>query len=343
MGKTKTVKKLVVKKSNANSRLDIFVSKKLKLSRSQIQKMIEQNIILTNNKLPKKPGDRVKENDVIEITPPHSNTSTIKQWNKTPTPSIKKLEDYKITVIGEASDYVVINKPTGLLVHPTQAGETNTLVAWLVKKYPEIKTIGDPAPQGARGRRSKPNVRPGIVHRLDKEASGLLVIARTQPMFDHLKNQFKSRTIEKEYWALVHGKVAKDWDEINFPIARSENFERMAARPFGQLTESGEVSDAKDARTEFLVEKRFVNFTLLKVILHTGRMHQIRAHLLAYNHPLVGDPLYFQKKRPRKWDKKLGRLFLHSTRLSFTDLDGQRQTFESPLPQELRDFLNQLS
>ena len=115
----------------------------------------------------------------------------------------------------------------------------------------------------------------------------------------------------------------------------------MAAQPLMVRGEKNSVG--KEALTEFLVEKRFVNFTLLKVTIHTGRMHQIRVHLLAYNHPVVGDPLYNQKKRKSTWDKKLGRLFLHCTQLVFTDLKGEKKVFESALPIELETFLKTLS
>ena len=109
----------------------------------------------------------------------------------------------------------------------------------------------------------------------------------------------------------------------------------MAAVPAG-------TEGSKEARTEFVVEKEFVNFTLLRIKIYTGRMHQIRVHFLAYNHPLVGDPLYFQKKQKRTWDEKLGRLFLHSAKLGFADLAGEKQVFESPLPKELKSFLKEL-
>ena len=177
------------------------------------------------------------------------------------------------------------------------------------------------------------------MHRLDKEASGLLVVARTPQMFMHLKEQFKQRQIHKEYIVLVHGKVPKDWDEITFPIARGAA-DRMAALPRSQ--EGRLPAGAKTAHTEYTVEKRWPHLTLLRVRLHTGRMHQIRVHFLAYNHPVVGDPLYFQKKRHDKWDIKLGRLFLHSTLLGFTDLEGNTQTFASPLPPQLQNFLTNL-
>lgn len=334
--------RFVVTEKYHKARLDFVLSEKLGISRSQAQKMIELGQVMVNGALPKKTGAQMKEKDSIIIGKEKKTAKPIHK-KMTPTENAPQLEP---TVIAETPEYLVINKPSGLLVHPTQAHEKNTLVSWLIKKYPEIKKVGD-----------DPTVRPGIVHRLDKEASGLLVVARTQKMFEHLKNQFKKRTVEKEYLALAHGRVAKDWDEITFPIARAENADRMAARPLPKAkyistlavkedTEEDEGEMAlgeKEARTEFLVEQRFVNFTLLRVTIHTGRMHQIRAHLLAYNHPLVGDPLYFQKKRKRTWDERLGRLFLHSTKLGFTNLDGQKQTFESPLPKELAGFITTLS
>ncbi len=356
-------KKLIVKDERNSCRLDVFVSEELAITRSQAQKLIETECVTVNDKLPKKAGDMVRGSDVVIIAQPSNKSSNLSILQSSSAPKTKRLEDYKIiepVIIAGTPDYLVVNKPSGLLVHPTQAKEKNTLVAWLIKKYPKIKKVGD-----------DPTVRPGIVHRLDKEASGLMVIAKTQQMFEHLKNQFKNRTVEKEYYALAHGKVAKDWDEINFPIARGENFDRMAARPLrshtvilseakdplilkerdssvavtlSQNDNDGDegLSPAKDARTEFLVEKRFANCTLLRVILHTGRMHQIRVHMLAYNHPLVGDPLYFQKKRKKNLDEKCGRLFLHSTKLAFTDLGGEKHTYTSPLPPELERFVTLL-
>ncbi len=279
--------------------------------------MIEVEQVFVNNKLPKKPGDNLNAEAVIEI----------KKAKITPEVSEKKKAGkikFAVKIIAETPDYVVVEKPIGMLAHPTMAGETNTLADFIVKKYPAIKRVGDDP------------MRPGIVHRLDKEASGLMVIARTQKMFNHLKDQFKNRTVTKEYMALVHGQMPRDWDEINFPISRSETADRMAAIP------ESEAVRGKEAKTEFLVEKNFVNFSLIRVKIHTGRMHQIRVHLLAYNHPLVGDPLYFQKKQKRVWDEKLGRLFLHSAKIGFNDLDGERQEFTSPLPKELDEFLKLL-
>jgi 23S rRNA pseudouridine1911/1915/1917 synthase len=316
--------KTIINKAG-ETRLDVFLVSKLKITRSQVQKMIDENKIEINGKTPKKYGEKVKEGDKVSLK--HENIKTLKQKPATITQEDKPVAEAQI--IAETPDYIVVNKPTGLLTHPTQANEKESLAAWLIKKYTEIKKVGED------------EMRPGIVHRLDKEASGLMVIARTQKMFEHLKNQFKERTINKEYLVLVHGKVEREEGVIDFPISRSDTAEKMAAVPetvHGQPTEIG-----KEAKTEFWVEKHFVNFTLLRVKIHTGRTHQIRVHMFAYNHPVVGDPMYFQRKQKRVWDEKCGRLFLHSTKLGFTNLDGEQVEYESPLPNELNNFLDKLS
>lgn len=335
------MKKTFTLKPENIGRLDIALAALLNLPRSQTQKLIAADLVFVNGKLPKKSGDRVKENDEVEVTSPTK--EAVKKENKADQKKDKAATGLlkEIKVVALTPDYLVINKPAGLLVHPTMANEKDTLASWVAKKYPGVKKVGD-----------DPKVRPGIVHRLDKEASGLIVVARTQKMFDHLKDQFKNRTVEKEYLALVHGRVAKDWDEITFPIARGETNDRMAARPLlvsknvgSRKLDPRQVDPAdkeKEAKTEFLIEQKFINSTLLRVILHTGRMHQIRVHMLAYNHPLVGDPLYFQKKRKDNLSAKLGRMFLHSTKLGFTDLNGGKQAFEAALPGALQKFLDVL-
>lgn len=239
----------------------------------------------------------------------------------------KTLRDVK--TIAETPEYLVADKPSGMLTHATSKMEPDALAEILLQKYPAIKKVGDDP------------LRPGIVHRLDRDASGLLVVAKTNAMFDHLKKQFQDRTIEKEYLVLVHGAVDKDAGEIDFPISRSAEGGRMAAHP---KTKRGEPDEdaGRRALTEFSVEKRFVNFTLLRVKIKTGRAHQIRAHFLAFNHPVAGDKLYYQKKQRRVPEEKLGRLFLHCTKLVFNDLNGEKKAFESPLPPELANFLKQL-
>ncbi len=324
-------KSFTVEPEHQGTRLDIFLSAQLGQSRSQTQKLIAENRVLVDTMPPKKAGDQLRAGQTVELLPPP------KAVPPAPTPKnaqgapVKKKKAAVVTIkiVAETPDYLVAEKPTGLLTHPTMAEEADTLSGRLLKQYPELAGVGDDP------------VRPGIVHRLDKEASGLLVVARTQKMFDHLKHQFKNRTIEKEYIVLVHGRVARDEVTIDFPITRSETSDRMAARP---TTHRGEATtQGKEALTEFLVEQRFVNFSLLQVRIHTGRMHQIRVHLLAYNHPVVGDPLYIKRAQKRVWDERLGRLFLHAAKLSFIDLDGNREQFSSKLPAELEHFLTLLS
>jgi 23S rRNA pseudouridine1911/1915/1917 synthase len=224
-------------------------------------------------------------------------------------------------IIKKTTTYLVIEKPSGLLVHPTSPkAKEESLLTWLGKKFPETKKIGDPE-------------RPGLVHRLDKDVSGLMVIPRTEEMYEHLKTQFQEHTVEKHYTALVHGKVGKDTGEITFKIARSNSRARMAARPDDE--------EGREAHTEFETLKRLVGSSLLDVRIHTGRTHQIRAHMFGYGHPVVGDTLYRHKNTKLK--RTPDRIFLHSTKLAFTDLKGKRVEFDSPLPESLENFLTTLT
>jgi 23S rRNA pseudouridine1911/1915/1917 synthase len=232
----------------------------------------------------------------------------------------------KYQTIFENDEYLVINKPAGLLVHGAEHIKEPTLVDQLTKNHPKIGKIGDD-PE-----------RPGIMHRLDKLVSGIMVIAKTQDSFENLKSQFKDRTIQKKYRALVHGKISRDYGEINFPINRSNQGFRMAAQP---ATVKGEKNPiGRHAITEFTVTKRFINYTLLDVKIITGRTHQIRVHLSAYNHPVVGDDLYGTRKTREK-NKKLGldRIYLVCTELEFKDLAGNKQNFKINISKEFKELL----
>lgn len=232
----------------------------------------------------------------------------------------------KYKKIFEDDNYLVIDKPVGLLSHGAPHIEESTLVEQLLKNYPQIAKVGD-----------DPN-RPGIIHRLDKLVSGLMVIAKNQASFDGLKKQFQKRTIKKYYTALVYGKIEKDEDEIDFPIERSSRGHKMAAKPStvkGEKNESG-----RNALTEFNIIKRYINYTLLKVKIKTGRTHQIRVHMAAYGHPVVGDDLYGTKKTKIK-NKKLNleRIFLVADELEFIDPEGKTQKFQIDLPEKLNKIL----
>ena len=241
-------------------------------------------------------------------------------------------------MIAATPEYLVINKPAGLAVHAGGNLTEPTLADWLLANYKNIKNVGDDP------------IRPGLVHRLDKEVSGLMVIAKTQASFINLKNQFQTRAINKEYVALVHGRIAKDCGVISFPINRARDGYKMAALPSGSEDllsrrhpkdrDQGNITSwlkSRAALTEFEVLKRFVNYTLLRVSLKTGRTHQIRVHFLAYGHPLAGDNLYCTKKTALKNKKlNLGRIFLAADHLSFRDLKGAVRDFRIDLPQELQ-------
>lgn len=222
-------------------------------------------------------------------------------------------------IIYEDENILVLDKPAGLEVASQIEKSEPTIVDWLIGKCPAIAKVGpDPA-------------RPGIVHRLDKNASGLVVAAKNEAAFENLAGQFKNRQVEKEYLTLVYGDVPQEEGTIDFPLARAKSG-RFAALPLG--SDKGRL-----AITEYEVAKRFKNYTLLKVKIRTGRTHQIRVHLFALGHPVVGDTLYCQKKNK---NQPLPRLFLHAAKLGFWGLDGEKFDFESDLPKELADFLSTL-
>lgn len=232
----------------------------------------------------------------------------------------------KYQIIFTNDEFVVINKPAGLIAHGAKHIDEISLTDELIKEFPEIAKVGD-----------DPD-RPGLMHRLDKLASGLMVIARTQDSFDNLKKQFQKREVEKIYTALVYGKVVKDEDEINFPIDRSAKGFKMAALPISKNGETNE--DGRRAFSEFLVIQRFINYTLLRVKIKTGRTHQIRVHMAAYGHPLVGDDLYGTSKTRTKNKKlKAQRIFLVASELAFKDLAGKNHHFRIELPEEFKEFL----
>lgn len=310
-------------------RLDKFLTEYWPdLSRSQIKKMILQDEVLVNGEKTTvhrflKENDKIEiRNQKLEIIKKNKNQKSISNF-QLPVSGLFK----KIKVIADSDDFIILEKPAGLLVHPTDKNETDTLVDWLIASYPEIAKIGeDPA-------------RPGIVHRLDKDVSGLMVIPRNQDSFDYFKSIFKSREIQKKYTALVYGEMEKTEDTIDLPIGRSKTKPGLyAAHPKAQ----GEKFADKDklAVTEISVVKKFKNFTLLSVKILTGRTHQIRVHLTAYGHPIVGDNLYLNKKLKTK--KELSRIFLHADYLAFTAPDGKEYEFHSKLPSKLADYLKAL-
>lgn len=295
------------------ARLDKFLVDQLgsQWSRTTIQKAIEAGQITVN-------GQRVPVHHFLKAG--EIINATIAEPAATPKILPPSLE---IKVAGETTDYIVIDKPTGLVVHPAPGVHEATLVDWLTAHYPEITAVGED------------KNRPGIVHRLDREVSGLLVVARTPEMFQHLKNQFKDRQVTKQYTALVVGQVSQASGTIDFPLARSARRQgKIAARPEAS-------DDTREAVTHYEVAHQYQAVALLNVTIETGRTHQIRAHLAALGHSVVGDKLY----RPARLSFKStpGRLFLHASKLGFYDLANQWQQFFAPLPPELAQFLTTLA
>ena len=313
---------ITITAENQGERLDKFLVASLAdLSRSKIQQAIKDGTILLNGEQPSV-HCFLKEKDTITFIEK-------KEAEAKPgaAPVKKSKHDGRklfkeIKIIADEPNFLIIEKPAGLLVHPTERNETDTLIDWLLEKYPALRKIGE-NPQ-----------RPALVHRLDKEVSGLMLIPKTQDAFDYFKSQFKEHTITKKYITLVEGEINKDEGEINLPIGRSKTKEGLfAAKPHSQQSEKD-----KKAITRYKIMQRFKNYTLLEVEILTGRTHQIRVHMLAFGCPVVGDALYI--KKPSK--KTPGRIFLHATRLIFQNLNGEEKEFNSPLPDKLKEFLKGL-
>ncbi|MFH1781271.1 MAG: RluA family pseudouridine synthase [Patescibacteria group bacterium] len=308
------IKKIKVTTEDQGERLDKFLVKYYpQLSRSQIQKAIKDGLILINDNHENKHYS-LEEGDIIK--------SEIKAKDyKIAAPNLSKNKKIKLDIIFEDENYLVINKQANLIVHPSSSHpENDTLINGVIAHYPKIKSVGeDPA-------------RPGIVHRLDKEVSGLIALTKTENAFEDLKSQFKNRKVYKEYIALVHGVMSEKNGKINFNIERSKTKGfKMAARP----DQTG-----KEAVTEYDVIKEYNNYSLLKVIIHTGRTHQIRVHLSALGHPVVGDRVY--KPRNLKTRIELDRIFLHSHKLEFTNLESEKVKYTAELPEELNGLLKTL-
>lgn len=295
-------RQLIVPATSAGMRLDRFVQERIQQTRSQIQHGIDDGLITVNGRVVKN-GYAVRPNDLVVIREPErAELSVVSEPN----------------IVHEAPDYVVIEKPAGLLVHGVPRKKERSVADWALARWPDIVDVGE-------------HGRPGIVHRLDRDVSGLLLLAKTQQAYEWFKQQFHDRQILKVYTALVQGTVRDDSGTIAFSLARSRTRHgRMAAQP-----KNG--TEGKSAETAYTVLARYTTSTLLTVRIFTGRTHQIRAHLFALGYPIVGDRLYAGKRRSRS--EELIRLFLHATKLGFTEVSGEWKEFSSPLPKELQEYL----
>lgn len=303
-----TVQVWQIRPDEADQRLDRYLVSALPaLSRTNVQQLIVDGAILVNGR-PNKPAYVLRPDDQVQAlwTTPRAQQAAVK-------PQALPLE-----IVYEDRDLLVISKAAGMVVHPAPGHTEDTLVNALVARYPELQEIGS-------------DRRPGIVHRLDKDTSGLLVVARNTQTLAALTGQMKRHEIVKRYLALVEGIVSLDEGTIDAPIGRNQQHRQ-------QMTIIA--IDGKEARTHFRVLQRFAHHTLLLLQLETGRTHQIRVHLKAIGHPVAGDPVYGSGNTRR--GVTLQRQFLHSYQLKLTHpITDVPLELEAPLPADLQTVLDQ--
>jgi 23S rRNA pseudouridine1911/1915/1917 synthase len=315
---------------DAGKRLDAFLSEQIEgWSRSRLQRLITDGDVLVNEKTAK-PSYRLRENDEIDVDLVEAPTAVFEP------------EDIPLDIVFEDEYLAVINKPAGMVVHPGAGNSSGTLanaIAWHFKSSPPYE--GGVAAASADGVVLSANTeRVGIVHRLDKDTSGLIVVAKDEETHELLSNQFRDRVVTKQYVTLVHGSPRENTGTIDRPMARDR----------WHRTKMTVAANGRNALTNWKVRQRFDKFTVLEVEIKTGRTHQIRVHLASINHPVVGDGTYNEGRDNTVNDidiknaiRILDRFFLHAEKLSFDHpKTGERLNFTSELPPELRNFVGLL-
>jgi 23S rRNA pseudouridine1911/1915/1917 synthase len=294
--------------SDAGKRLDQLVHEQLpQFSRSRIQDWIKAARVEVNGQK-QRASYAVHSGDAIDVEPAE------------PPPLRAEPEAIPLSILYEDKDVVAIDKPAGMVVHAGAGVHAGTLVNALLHHYGALSAVGG-------------FLRPGIVHRLDRYTSGVLLVAKNDAAHHGLAAQFSSRQVEKLYLALVHGSVAAESGRIDRPIARD---------PIRRTRMTARLKKGRPAWTEYRVLRRFARFTLLEARIGTGRTHQIRVHLSSIGHPVVGDTLYGAPAR-LPGHPALGRYFLHAQRIRFHQpSSGEEITIEAPIAVELREFLEKL-
>lgn len=286
---------------SAGQRLDHFLSRVLSgYSRARLQSWIEEGRVRASG-MARKSSYKLRPGDLVEVEP------------RELTPLKATAEEIPLEILYEDADVVAINKPAGLVVHAGAGRSSGTLVNALLHHFEKLSTLGG-------------DLRPGIVHRLDKGTSGVLLVARTDTAHRHLAAQFASRQVEKTYLALVEGSPKQDCGEIDSPITRD---------PIRRTRMTARLEHGRAAHTAWRVLERLPGFTLLEVRIGTGRTHQIRVHLASIGHPVACDTLYGGSARP-KGKEPLHRPWLHAWRIRFVSRSsGEIITVEAPVPNEL--------
>lgn len=291
----------IVDKEDAGKRLDVYLRERLSdLSRSYLQKLLEEEAILVEGKQ-KKASYKVKEDDRILLALPE-----LTELQVLP-------KDLPLQILYEDEDLLVVNKDKGMVVHPAKGNTENTLVNGLLYHVKDLSGINGV-------------LRPGIVHRIDKDTTGILVVAKNDEAHGYLSRQLKDHSMVREYYALVHGRIKVEEGTIDAPLGRAKKDRlKMAIDPQG-----------KRAVTHYKVIRRYQGYTLIKARLETGRTHQIRVHMASIHHPLVGDFVYGHKKEAQK-----GQL-LHAATLGFDTPTKGFLKFRAPVHEEFRQFLYKL-
>lgn len=300
--KIKSKKEYTIKKQDTGKRLDKFLAMKNKeLSRSYLKKLIDEKAVLLNNDYPS-PGYNLKEGDSITLSIPEAESPALKP------------EKMDLDIVYEDNHIIIVNKPPGLIVHPVPGNKDHTLVNALLAYTDSLSGIN-----GVK--------RPGIVHRLDKDTSGALVVAKHNRSHQALVEQFKERKIKKIYHTIVRGNIVHEKGTIDAPIGRNQKHRKKMA-----VTNK----NSKKAVTHFTVLKHFKDYTYLEVKLDTGRTHQIRVHLSYMGYPILGDSKYGKRK-----GTKVKRQMLHAYRLGLTHpIKGNWMEFQAPLPLDFETALN---
>ncbi|MEA1959942.1 MAG: RluA family pseudouridine synthase [Bacillota bacterium] len=294
-----------VEEESEGERLDAFIAENMeRLSRSMVQTLIKEKHIQVNEQAAKA-SYRLKEGDSVMVVVPDPVKLSIEP------------EEIPLNILYQDEDIVVVDKPKGLVVHPAQGNWSGTMVNALLYHIKDLSGINGV-------------LRPGIVHRLDKDTSGVMVVAKNDKAHKNLAEQIKNHDVKKEYMALVHGVIKENLGTIDAPIGRSPlDRKKMAV-----------VANGREAITDYEVVNRFQNYTFVRVRLHTGRTHQIRVHFAYLKHSVVGDPLYGTSKKHFGLESQA----LHAYKLGFHHpRSGEYVEFESELPKYLQKILDELS
>jgi len=304
-----------VTESHAGKRLDIFIAHyEPRISRNRIQTLIKDGLALVDGKK-EKPGYKVKPGEKIALGLPERHVHEVLP------------EPIPLSIMYEDPHIIVLNKPAGLVVHPAPGNFTGTLVNALLYHYGSLPSLG---PGGGGDERE----RAGIVHRLDKDTSGVMVVARTQEALRSLSTQFRNRVVRKKYLALVAGVIKKGSGTIEVGLGRHVKERRKI---------SVHTHKAREAVTDFVVKERYPNATLVEVEIKTGRTHQIRVHMAHVGHPVLGDHVYGGGKAPKFGETIIGRQMLHAESLSLLHPEtGHPMTFSAPPPEDMAKIIDKL-